>query len=80
MLERLICNKFRPGGSGACEASLWEFASFTTGNEEASAPIWVAACSLDEALAFVRNGYPDFRVSGIKLIRLIEMVSGSPRD
>jgi hypothetical protein len=80
MFERLICNKFRPGANGACEASLWEFSSFTTEEEQTSGPLWVAACTLDEALSYVRSSYPDFRVSGIKLIRLIEMVSGSPRD
>lgn len=73
-------NRFRPGRTGACEAPLWEFVSFNIEETEKPPAIWVAACSIDEALAYVRESYPDFRIRVIKLVRLIQMVSGSPLD
>jgi hypothetical protein len=71
-------NRFRPGRNGACEALLWKFVSFNIDGEEKPPAIWIAACSIDEAFAYVREFYPDFRIRVIKLIRIIQMISGSP--
>ena len=68
---------FRPGRSGVCEASLFQF---TVPALEDGEPLIkrVAACDLCEALAYIRKWHPDLDILRVELVAMIEMVSGSP--
>ena len=74
--------KIRPGASGACEATLYEFrgdAGPFTSREEPSVAR-VAAADIHEALAYMRRWRPEFEIRAVQHIGLITVVSGSPLD
>jgi hypothetical protein len=80
--------RFRTGVSGLCEARLYEFRekslspelddSRPPSNRIAPRTEWIAAVTLDEALAYLRLETPDFDVYSVTCLGLIVMVSGSP--
>lgn len=72
--------RFRPGAVGACEATLFRFTSTLAHGAHESKAKDVAAIHLDEAYAYARRRYPEYRISRIETGDLIEMVSGSPLD
>jgi len=76
--------KFRPGASGACEATLYEFrgdANPMPGEETTETPVArVAAADIHEALAYMRRWRPEFEIRAVQHIGLITVVSGSPLD
>ena len=68
---------FRPGNGGACEAALYEFTGVAPKGQEPPVE-HVAACTLEEAMAYLRKYSPDFEIKRVELLYLIAMVSGSP--
>ena len=69
--------RFRPGRSGACEASLFEFTG--KARDQESPPVErVAACEIDEALLYMRRYHPHFEILRVELVTTMVMISGSP--
>ena len=76
-MSRRAVARFRPGRKGLCEASLFE----ATGRDELGERMErVAAATMDEVIAHLRRRDPDFRVSSIRQVSLIVLLSGSPFD
>jgi hypothetical protein len=69
--------RFRPGRSGACEARLYQFTGIADGDHEPPVKR-IAACSLHEALVYLRRWHSDLDILRVELVAVIEMVSGSP--
>jgi hypothetical protein len=74
--------RFRPGRSGECEAQLWSFAGPPGVVQDDHAPEmhWVAAESLDAALAYLRRRHDDFMITEARFLGMIPLLSGSPPD
>ena len=74
--------RFRPGTSGVCEAQLWSFTGTPEIIKDDPVPeiYWVAAESLDAALAYLRKRHNDFMVSEARFQGMIPLLSGSPLD
>jgi Uri superfamily endonuclease len=68
---------FRLGRSGACEARLYLFTGMANGEGESRVKR-IAACSLHEALVYMRRWHADLDILRVELVDVIEMVSGSP--
>ena len=76
-MSRRAAAKFRPGRKGLCEASLFE----ATGRDELGERTErVAAATIDEVIAYLRRRDPGFRVSSVRDVSLIVLLSGSPFD
>jgi len=74
-MSRRAVTRFRPGRKGLCEASLFE----VTGRDELGERTErVAAATIDEVITYLRNRDPDFRVSSVRYMSLIVLLSGSP--
>ena len=73
---------FRPGTSGECEAQLWLFIGPQGILQDDHVPEihWVAADSLDAALAYLRKRHDDFMITEARLVGVIPLLSGSPLD
>jgi hypothetical protein len=83
--------QFVVGSHGGCEALLFEFRERMPRNET-TIPLWetlrlleqntvrIAATTLDEALAYLRWGEPEFAIESVRNLGVILMVSGSPVD
>jgi hypothetical protein len=74
--------RFRPGRSGECEAQLWAFTGPPGVFQDDHEPEmhWVAAESLDAALAYLRKRHEDFRITEARFQGMIPLLSGSPLD
>ena len=74
--------RFRPGTSGECEAQLWSFTGPPRLFKDDHVPEmhWVAAESLDAALAYLRKRHDDFRITETRFQGMIPLLSGSPLD
>jgi hypothetical protein len=74
--------RFRPGTSGECEAQLWLFMGPPGILEDDHVPElhWVAAESLDAALRYLRKRHDDFRITEVRFLGMIPLLSGSPLD
>ena len=69
--------RFRPGRSGTCEASLFEFTG--RARDQESPPVErVAACEIAEAVLYMTRYHPHFEILRIELVTTIVMISGSP--
>ena len=73
---------FRPGTSGECEAQLWKFTGPQEILKDDHVPEmhWVAAESLDAALAYLRKRHDDFTITEARFVGMIPLLSGSPLD
>jgi hypothetical protein len=74
--------RFPPGRSGECEAQLWEFTGPPGILQDDHVPEihWVAADSLDAALAYLRKRHNDFMITEARFLGMIPLLSGSPLD
>ena len=74
--------RFRPGTSGECEAQLWKFTGPLGILKDDYEPEmhWVAAESLDAALLYLRKRHDDFRITEVRFLGMIPLLSGSPLD
>ena len=74
--------RFRPGTSGECESQLWEFRGPPGILQDDHVPemLWVAAESLDAALAYLRKRHHDFMITEARFLGMIPLLSGSPLD
>ena len=73
---------FRPGPTGACEATLFEFRSGSEADNIASelgaaAQHRIAASSLLEAVQYMAKCEPDFPIRTVRSLGLIVLLSGS---
>jgi hypothetical protein len=69
--------RFRPGRSGTCESSLFEFTG--RARDQESPPVErVAACEIEEALLYMKRYHPHFEILRVELVMTIVMISGSP--
>jgi hypothetical protein len=72
--------RFRPGGSGECEAQLWVFIGPPGDDDHVPEIHWVAAESLDAALVYLRKRLDDFAIKEARYLGMIPVLSGSPLD
>jgi hypothetical protein len=76
-MSRRALARFRPGRRGLCEALLFE----VTGSDELGERTErIAAATIDEVITYLRRRDPDFRVSSIRYVSLIVLLTGSPFD
>ena len=81
--KRSLANtRFCPGTSGACESQLWLFTGPPGILQDDHVPEvqWVAAESLDAALAYLRKRLDDFTIREVRFQGMIPLLSGSPLD
>ena len=81
--KRSLANtRFRPCTSGACESQLWLFTAPPGILQDDHVPEmqWVAAESLDAALAYLRKRHDDFTIREALFLGMIPLLSGSPLD
>ncbi|HSU31635.1 MAG TPA: hypothetical protein VLJ11_10390 [Bryobacteraceae bacterium] len=71
-------SSFRPGHSGACEASLYTFTEYPERETETPRVVRIAASELLEAVRYMRQWHGDFRIQRVEALGLIELLSGSP--
>jgi hypothetical protein len=75
---------FRPGSSGECEAQLWMFRGprkpGILKDDHVAEMRWIAAESLDAALAYLRQRHDDFTITEARFLSMIPLLSGSPLD
>jgi len=76
-MSRRAVARFRPGRRGLCEASLFEAIGRDELGERTER---IAAARMDEVITYLRLRDPDFRVSSIRYVSLIVLLSGSPFD
>lgn len=70
-------SRFRAGRSGGCEAELFEFRD---GDPAEPNQLRIAAASFDDAVAYLRQHDPGFRVRCAQSLGVILLVSGTPLD
>ena len=75
--------RFRPGTTGACEASCGPSQVRSEFSVTTTLPVgvhWVAAESLDAALRYMRQRNNDFTITEARFLGVIPLLSGSPLD